>query len=467
MEPPINQITELVELFNRKELKKAERLANSITKGYPNHCFSLKILAAINLKKNNTKEAIRLNQLVVKLSPDDAESLYNLGISYSRIGELNNSKLAFKKAIKINPEFIEAFNNLGLILNQLGEINEAENIFRKAISINPNHIESLNNLGNVLKDLGKLEESENILQKAILINPNFAQAHNNLGNTLKDLGEIDQAKKSYLKATQINTKYAEAFWNLSSLEKNIDASEFYIKKCLSFDKNHFKARMMKIALDFYKNDKEEFNKLLLSDLKDHPYVRSFNWVFKLQKLPLLFFNRWFFFDEMINLCDTSRPFYEFGVWRGQAFKYIVKSIKFGYGFDTFTGLPEDWKIGNKVENAGSYSTDGVVPSIHGGEFVVGKFEDTLPKFFLDERPIASLIILDADLYSSTICALRNIKDIFDDQTIFIFDEMIMSENWENDEFKALNEFVEDFNYQYEVLAVSFFSKQVAVRIIKN
>ena len=41
----------------------------------------------------------------------------------------------------------------------------------------------------------------------------------------------------------------------------------------------------------------------------------------------------------------------------------------------------------------------------------------------------------------------------------------MNENWEQDEFKALNEFCDNNNYTYDVLAVSFFSKQVAVKLI--
>jgi len=49
--------------------------------------------------------------------------------------------------------------------------------------------------------------------------------------------------------------------------------------------------------------------------------------------------------------------------------------------------------------------------------------------------------------------------------ILIFDEFIINENWEQDEYKALNDFCMDNNCAYEVLAISFFSKQVAVRLI--
>ena len=43
----------------------------------------------------------------------------------------------------------------------------------------------------------------------------------------------------------------------------------------------------------------------------------------------------------------------------------------------------------------------------------------------------------------------------------------MNDRWEEDEHKALNEFCDIYNLSYEVIAVSFFSKQVAVKIIES
>ena len=78
--------------------------------------------------------------------------------------------------------------------------------------------------------------------------------------------------------------------------------------------------------------------------------------------------------------------------------------------------------------------------------------------------MASIINFDADLYSSTICALNYSKSVIDKDTILIFDEFIINESWEQDEFKALNEFCSINQYNYEVIAISFFTKQVAVKL---
>ena len=121
-------------------------------------------------------------------------------------------------------------------------------------------------------------------------------------------------------------------------------------------------------------------------------------------------------------------------------KLIIK----GFGFDTFSGLPEKWY----KAPAGSYSSFGSIPKIANGEFIVGKFEDTLSKFFSVKRLMASLINFDADLYSSTICALNNAKNVIDDETILVFDEFLLNNTWEQDEFKALEEFCNNFNFPY-------------------
>ena len=108
---------------------------------------------------------------------------------------------------------------------------------------------------------------------------------------------------------------------------------------------------------------------------------------------------------------------------------------------------------------------GTFPKLKGGEFILGIFDDTLPAFFSEPRSVASVINFDADLYSSTLCALNCAKSVIDKYTILIFDEFIMNKHWEEDEYKALNEFCLQNSYTYEVLAISFFTGQAAVRLV--
>jgi len=374
---------------------------------------------------------------------------------------------AEKSAISITQQFPNhpfSWKVLGDVLKKTGRISESLVASQKAVEIDPLDAGAHNNLGNTLKELGRLEESEASFRQVVAIKPDFAEAWVNLGNTLQSLGRLEDAEENYRNAIELKPNYAYAFWSLSGVAKTIPDAEHWIDKCLTADANHVDAKLIKAALRFYQGDRADFDNLMQSKFKQHSYMRSFSWVFSLPNLPNLYFNRWSFFDAIVKISIRSRPFYEFGVWRAVAFKYLIKSFKKGYGFDTFTGLPEDWDVEKGLEK-GTYSSDGNVPNIKGGEFIVGKFEDTLPIFYSERRPLASVINFDADLYSSTICALNFSKSVMDKHTILIFDELIMNESWEQDEFKALNEFSSINNCTYEVVAISFFTKQVAVKLI--
>jgi Tfp pilus assembly protein PilF len=422
--------------------------------------FKLAIKNHINKK---FKEAKKLYSEILKIKPDHANVLNNLGEIFRAEGEIAKAKICYEKAIEANPNLASAFNNLGLIYSKNKDKFKAKDLFIKAVDLDSNFANPNYNLGIIYKELGDYKKAKIFYEKVIKINSNHADTYNNLAIINEELGETQNARKNYNKAIEINPKHINALWNSHILAFDIDEALSILRKINDIDKQNIKSRIMISALESYKGNFELYNNLLNSDHSNHPYMRSIKWIFSLPKLPKIFFNRWSFFDEMISLSDSSKPFYEFGVWNGVSFNYLIKTFKKGFGFDTFTGIPEDWHN----EPKGNYTNFGAIPQIDGGEFVAGKFEDTLPKFFLEKRPIASLINFDADLYSSTICALNNSKEVIDKNTILIFDEFIMNENWEEDEFKALNEFSDNLGISYEVLAFSLSTKQVAVKLNKN
>jgi tetratricopeptide (TPR) repeat protein len=438
--------------------RQAIDLKSDYTEAHSNLGITLQKLGRLDEAEARFRQAIDLKN-------NYAKAHYNLGVMLKELGRLEEAEISYTQAIWLEPEFAEAHSNLGSTLKELGKLDEAEASYIQTIALKPDFAEAHYNLGVMLKELGRLEEAEEYYRQAITLEPDYAEAHNNLGATLLEQGRLDEAEESYKQAIALKPDYASAFWNLSGCEKTIKGAEHWIDKCLIADANHHKARLTKAALRFYQGNRDDFDNLMQSKFNQDAFMRSFSWVFSLPNLPELHFNQWYFFDAIVKKSIISKPFYEFGVWRASSFKYLIKFFKKGYGFDTFTGLPEDWIIGNSIEKAGTYSSDGNVPSINGGEFIVGKFEDTLPVFFSEKRPMASVINFDADLYSSTICALNFSKSVIDKDTILVFDEFLINESWEEDEFKALNEFCLINQCSYEVIAISFFTKQVAVKLV--
>ena len=420
------------------------------------------LLAVKKHQQNKTDVAQRLYSQVLKINQNHVDAHNNLGLVFKNLGENEKAIDCYEKAITINPNHVDAYNNLGIIFDKLGQNQKAIDCYEKAITINPNHANAHNNLGVILKKIGQNQKAIDCYEKAIAINPNYVNTHNNLGIIFDELGKNQKAKDCFETAIKLNPNYTESYWNFHGLSANIDEALLILKQLYAIDNKHTKAKIMIAALEGYKGNLSKFNEIISSDSK-HPITRSIKWVFSLPKLPNIFFNRWLFFNAVIKLTDTTRPFYEFGVWNGISFQYLINTFKKGFGFDTFSGLPEDWHH----EPKGSYSSYQGVPKIEGGEFIVGKFEDTLQGFFATERPKASLINFDADLYSSTLCALNYSNKVIDEKTILIFDELLMNKNWEKDEYKALNEFCDNLGYDYDVIAVSFSTKQVAVKLKKN
>ena len=448
----------------KNNLQIAENLYEETLKMNPNHLQSNFLLGTLSARIKKFDIAIQLLNKAIKIDPDYMEAHNYLGNVLIELEEFEKAKSCYEKAIQINPNYAETHINLGVVFRKLGEYQKAINCFEKAIQINPNNAEAHNNLGVAMRELGEYQKAISCYEKAIQINPNYAEAHNKLGIVFDELGDYQKAISCYEKAIEIQPNYSNAYWNLHSSASDIDEALTILKELYDIDNKYIKAKIMISALEGFKGNFNDFDALTASPESNHPYTRSIKWIFSLPKLPKIFFDRWNFYDAVVPLAEKSRPFYEFGVWNGISFQYLINTLKKGFGFDTFTGLPESW---HDSHPKGAYSSFGSVPKIAGGEFIVGNFEDTLPKFFSQKRPIAALINFDADLYSSTLCALNYSNKVIDEKSILIFDEFITNKYWEKDEYKALNEFSDNFSISYDVLAVSFYSKQIAIKLKKN
>ena len=437
-------------------LKKALENFKNIIRLDPNNLNALNNLGLILIDLKDTKKSKQYFQKVLEIEPNHVDALNNIGIVFKNEKEYENSINSYKKIIKINPKYINAYYNLGCIYKELKSYNEAIKYLNDTIKFFSEHEGALLALGIIFEEQGKYDKALEYYNCIIKINSTNKTAVNNAGVVLLNMGRIKEAKSQFKKALKIDPSFIGAHWNLCGTVNSVKEVSSILDKILEIDPKQTEAKILAQA---FKNLDDNIKNLKMIK-SDHHYSRSVKWFFSLPNIPKIFFNRWALFNEIIKISDKSRPFYEFGVWNGISFKYLKKFFKQGYGFDTFEGIPDTWH----KEPKGSYSSYGQIPKIKGGNFVVGKFQDELPKFFSKKRPKASLINFDADLYSSTICALENCKEIIDKKTILVFDEFFMNKNWEEDEFKAINEFCEKYNFKYKVIAVSFFSKQVAVRL---
>ena len=153
---------------------------------------------------------------------------------------------------------------------------------------------------------------------------------------------------------------------------------------------------------------------------------------------------------------------EFGVATGTTLKIIADAVagdRTVVGFDVFTGLPETWRTGFP---AGEFAQE--PPDIPGAAVVAGLFEDTLPVFLADNDESIAFLHVDCDLYSSTKTVLDLVGDRLAPDAVLVFDEFFNYPGWQQHEFRAWTEFVEETGRTFEYLAYTGNNEQVVVRL---
>lgn len=143
---------------------------------------------------------------------------------------------------------------------------------------------------------------------------------------------------------------------------------------------------------------------------------------------------------------------EFGVADGASFAWwMTQNTDPGsrfYGFDTFTGLPEDFGPYKK----GAFNS-GKIPEIKDdrGKFYQGLFQQTLPGFLKGfDNKKKTVVMLDADLYTATLFALTSLAPQLKKGDIILFDEFVVPTH----EFMAYQHFIDSYYFKLELIGVA-------------
>ena len=153
---------------------------------------------------------------------------------------------------------------------------------------------------------------------------------------------------------------------------------------------------------------------------------------------------------------------EFGVRRATSTHHIAAVAgQAVHGFDSFEGLPEAWN--NEHQGVMTTGRD-LPPAPPNVTLHPGWFEDSLAPFLAEHPGPARFVNIDCDIYSSARTVLEGLAERIRPGTILVFDEYIGNRHWADDEYKAFQEFVATHKAAYRIIAVSPFTKQVAMRI---
>ncbi|MDQ2719036.1 MAG: class I SAM-dependent methyltransferase [Bacteroidota bacterium] len=165
--------------------------------------------------------------------------------------------------------------------------------------------------------------------------------------------------------------------------------------------------------------------------------------------------RYDLYDYIIKKEGLDAPinYLEFGVANGESFNWwMTKNVNDGshfYGFDTFTGLPEDFGPYKK----GTFNTSNDIPKIKDerGKFLQGLFQQTLPGFLKTfDNKKKTVLMLDADLFTATLFTLTSLSPYLKDGDIIFFDEFVVPTH----EFMAYQQFVDSYYLHLELIGAA-------------
>jgi hypothetical protein len=167
----------------------------------------------------------------------------------------------------------------------------------------------------------------------------------------------------------------------------------------------------------------------------------------------------------LDYTDPHGAFLEFGSDSGSSTRVIEQYFLSHpshyharvYGFDSFHGLPENWRTGYP---AGKFDHDGLppYPETQSIKWKVGLFNETVPSYFqslAESVTPLSFLHIDCDLYSSSALILSSLLQYSDQLllsstscTLLLFNELIDYSTFEEHEIKAFYEFAQAVSTKY-------------------
>jgi tetratricopeptide (TPR) repeat protein len=158
---------------------------------------------------------------VYREGSSDSAVLHNkVGIAFHQMIQLDLAKKEYEKAVKLNPQYAEAVNNLGAIYYGQKSYRRAVRQYQKALVITPKAASIHSNLGSAYFARKEYAKAAAAYQTALQLDPEVFEHHNSYGTLLQERSTTERAKFHYYLAKT----YAKAGMN--------DRALLYIRKAL-------------------------------------------------------------------------------------------------------------------------------------------------------------------------------------------------------------------------------------------
>jgi tetratricopeptide (TPR) repeat protein len=144
----------------------------------------------------------------------DSPVMWNkLGIAYQHLFNIKSARECYERSLKLNPQYAEAMNNLGTVLYAEKNYSGASRYYKKALKLSPHSAIIYVNLGTAQFGKGDYKHGARAFKEAFTIDPGVFDSHSE--NKIEESGS--RAARAMLKF-HLARFYAQARMNDQALE---------------------------------------------------------------------------------------------------------------------------------------------------------------------------------------------------------------------------------------------------------
>ena len=189
-------------------------------------------LGKVAFLQNRLEAAVQHYQKSLMLAPYHAETHYNLGLVYRRLGQSSEGDVAKQNLVEAK--------NLMTSFQRVKTYNEQTNRYRRLLLEQPTALELRVKLAEAHIEIGNREEAIRAYQIATALHPKTLPLYHNLGGLYMQTGQLAEAVSAFQRLIQLDDTDAEAHLHLGWLharQHKFTEAQTYLQAAIQRDRN--------------------------------------------------------------------------------------------------------------------------------------------------------------------------------------------------------------------------------------
>jgi len=172
--------------------RKALDIMETAVNRFPERILTHLKLSEMQLILNQNENSIMTINNILRMSPQNNEAYFMLGMNFRQMGDLNKAINSFQTAVEIEPEMIDAW----IILGELHEKNGSDDplkYYNNALLVDPDNAQVLHSKAFHLQNSGDIPGALEIYKQIGVKNPQYTDAYLNAGILYMEIDSFEQA----------------------------------------------------------------------------------------------------------------------------------------------------------------------------------------------------------------------------------------------------------------------------------